>query len=369
MKRIGLGLLPAAVLLAGCMHTVPGLPALGAKTGADDTSPSVDDVLKHISCEIRRAYDANPGALAKSDYLIGVGVVFEIEDAFSLTPSVAYTEPLKLADTKLVTSLSGEIARQRRRNFTSDYVLSARALTGTPPGIGGEPPTPPAISNEVCATVNANLDGAPKERPYALTGNLRIGEIVARGLEAGAREAVVRDDETQPSFGSVVEFIVTREIGGGPSWTLKYWALPSGSDGLARVKDVHTNTITLTFTPAKPEKPKAPDRTANVEAQLVSLNEKLERLIGEQRAAREKLKSGAPKSAQGLLEFQLQSLDVSREIGELQGEIKDVGRKLDVARAEDRSAAAADAVSNAAAVQRLRTLQTNLLLQNLTPKR
>lgn len=294
MKRIGLTVLPAAVLLAGCVHdTVPGLPALKptaaerqANPGAYDKSPSVNDVLNHISCEIRRAFDAHQAALARTDYLIGVNVLFEVEDTFSLTPSVAYTEPLKLADTKLVTSLSGDITRQRRRNFTSDYTLSARGLTekaSLPPGL-------PALTDDACGKVNAPPNGALDERPYVLTGDLRIGEIVRQGLEAGDLAGVVKDGENEPSFGSVVEFIVTSEIGGGPAWTLKYWSLPSGSDGLAKAKNIHTNKVTLSFTPTKSGKPNALDERGEAEA-------------------------------------------------------------------------------DAAAAQRLRNMQTNLLLQNLTPKR
>lgn len=336
-----ISLIGVALLVTGCAHTVPPIKLTHIGQGSP---PTVQDVLNHISCEIKQADAENGNILSKDKYIVTVNLTLQVQDTFGLTPSINYTEALKAPSKDLVTGLGADLNNQRRRNFTTSYVIDATQLTK-------QPCAPPPGTDQT-------------ERLYDLTGNLRIGEIVEQGLKAGVMPGVIANAKTTPSFGSVVEFILTRGANVGPVWTLRYWKGPSGSAGLLNAKGVYTNTATLTFAPQY-NAPTPPDPMAATVEQLKILNAKLDKLTAQQIEFAERLKGGARGDTKSLMQAQIDSAVISRQVEALQREINQATRDMEAAQTDERRRqSATDAAINAA-----RNLQTDLLLQNLTPNR
>lgn len=334
-------LIIAALLVTGCVHTTPDIKLTHVGPGSP---PTIQAVMNHISCEIKQANAANNNVLKDKSYIITVSLTLQVQDTFGLTPSINYTETLKAPAKDLVTSLGVDLNNQRRRNFTTSYVIDAKQMDSQ----ACEQTSPPGSA----------------ERLYDLTGNLRISEIVEQGLKAGNMPGVIANAKTAPSFGSVVEFILTRGANMGPTWTLRYWKGPSGSAGLLNAKGVYTNTATLTFAPQYTA-PAAPDPMAALVEELKVVNANLAKLAERQIALTQRLEGAARGDTKSYMQTQIESSAIARQIEALQRELNQTNQRIEAAQADERRRqSASDAAINAA-----RNLQTDLLLQNLTPNR
>jgi hypothetical protein len=306
-------------------------------------------VVDHIACELVQAN--SDGELAKNNYLVTVVLLLQVDDGIGTTPTAAYTEALKAPDTSLVTSLGLDVNATRKRTFTTTYNIDMRTLAAAPPA-------PCAAASET------------EKLRYNLKGDLKLGEIVKNGFAAknqGGRSISAPTEaksDDAPSFGSEVEFIVTRAVTTfGPVWTLRYWTLPSGSGGLLNGKNVYKNSVTVTFVPqyenppsqalqrAIGERDKAVERRNLARRRLSTLQQSL--------AALPQTKSG--RETRSMVEqFNLPTAQAAVEATD--AEVARAEAALRDAEARD-SAAGSDA--RQAAVARSQALQTTILLQNI----
>jgi hypothetical protein len=226
-----------AALLSAC-NTVPALlPDPGS-----DSRLTVKDVVDHISCELWRADQTWENNHAKADqarrdefshYLVTILLTLQVDDSIDVTPSLSYTNVLPKPATSVVTTLNADLGGARRRTFTTTYVVDVSKLDKT-----------------------GSCPSRPKEKPYNLGGNLGINEIVADGLEVRNEDPAIKQpvgdptDKSAPTFGSLVQFVVTRNLSGlGPVWTLKYFKGPAGAGGLINGKRMDTDSVLFTFAP------------------------------------------------------------------------------------------------------------------------
>jgi hypothetical protein len=221
------------LLLSGCT----GVPALYAPpTPANGVSqqqetllaPKVRDIVDEVACELARSKAA--GAL-QEPYTITILLTLQVEDNLDLAPSLTFIHPLAAASTNRSVLLNGDLAGNRKRNFTTNYYLDSDRLS--------------------LASCQPNA-GRPKL--YQLSGELGLADVVRDGEGSFALETstahVVRDsgDKAIPTFGSTVVFTVTKQLGGlGPIWTIKHFKGPSGSNGLFTGKSIRTDTLTIAF--------------------------------------------------------------------------------------------------------------------------
>jgi hypothetical protein len=240
----------AGSILAGCAGVAP---ILSEKESPIDLNPShlkasnaatVDNITDHIACEIYKSGKRHP-TLVSQEYYIKIFLTLQVDDQFDLTPSLTWMNPLSKM-TSFSGILSGDFGLQRRRTFTTTYNINAKTL-----------------SDDYRAKIDANslieseCDSTPlKNELYKLSGNLGIDEIIDDGLKIVNKEnGVITNpskpgDNNAPSFGSQVQFIITRQITAlGPTWALKYFKGPSGSNGLINGKTLDTDSVVLTFVP------------------------------------------------------------------------------------------------------------------------
>ena len=331
----------AGLAVAACAHNVPDLPLKNA--AEDSAGPTIKQIVDHIACELRDADGKNDGKLSSQNYQATVTLLLKVEDTLGAGPKVAYTEKFEdVPDTKLVTGVALELRGQRKRTFTTKYVVDLAGLK-----------TSNALN---CA------DPAKDRRRLDLRGDLGIREIVRDGLIASDAEGVLRKEEVLPTFGSEVEFIVTKALtGGGPVWTLRYWSLPSGDGGLLDAKKLNTNNIIIAFAPPPPPKSAgAPLANARV-LEAAARKQRADALLGDVEARLNSIpKSLVPTPEAQQLEAAQKAAEAARIVAE--AELAIARAEL---RAQERTRALEEQDAQRAAANASRDLLNTMLLQGL----
>jgi hypothetical protein len=338
-------------MLSACSHGVPSL----TEQPIGQSGPTVQAVIKHIDCELSQANENSLGTLAAQKYLVNVNLLLQVDDNVDVTPSFSYIDPLKAASTNFTFVLAADVGGARRRTFTTTYTIGAAQL----------PPSKTACGDDV------GVSGVKSE----LRGDLGIQEIVANGLMAKAlgggiiTAAPDLTDKTVPSYGSQVQFVITRSITNlGPVWTLTHFKGPSGSSGLLNGKKQYTNTVTLGFAPQIPSAPAPSAATTAASARLAAVQSNIARLNdaiqASELSARAQVRPG--KSMQEL-QLQLQIPRLNADLLSLEAERSSAEADLHAAQTEDERRA--ETVSRDAAATAAENLVTTMFLQNLSTGR
>lgn len=223
----------ASLLVAGCgvpsLYSPPVPPNGTGQVSETLLAPKVADITDEIACELGRAKQDH--GLLTSPYIVTVLLTLQVEDNLDLTPSLGFIHPFKSGAGNVTTTVSGDLGGDRKRTFTSTYYLDSAKLD--------------------TAACNPRRD---KRRLFTLTGSLGLTDIARDGEGVIARETAVthtpqnKDDKSIPTFGSTVQFIVTKSITAlGPVWAVTHLKGPGGNNGLINGKKVRTDSVTLTF--------------------------------------------------------------------------------------------------------------------------
>jgi hypothetical protein len=212
----------------------------------------VSEIVAQVQDEIQRSLVA----CGKENQVYVATAVLTLEvtngQNFNLVP--AYLDPLKAANTKFTVAGNAQLGGTQHRLFTETITL-------------------------VCEIdeLKKAQESAPKgARPDAakggsrLSGDLGIQDIVKAGIETerprsfedhgihlvGVLKGDVTDKDTDntfakntpPSFGTTIDFTITRNGGVGPMWTLIHFTGPSSSSSsLLGFSNILKDTLTLSF--------------------------------------------------------------------------------------------------------------------------
>ena len=210
--------------------------------------PTVKSIIDRITCEIRDMVRDDMGRndvtsfhrlfLLNGDYDVAVNLSLDVNDSGGLTPSLSFINPLQDA-ASLTFGISGTLSQSRVHNFSENVQFSVR---------------------EIYNDWKKNLD--PHDCPQAdtnLAGDLGLRNIVAMAALTPylneKQKSTGTDDDEKPGgdkqkssvkgvFGGSVQFVVTKNITGGPTWSLVNFR---GPGSLASLSEIHTNKITLSF--------------------------------------------------------------------------------------------------------------------------
>jgi len=209
--------------------------ALSACAGVPDFdigSPvTVANIIDRIECETYLATKSHPKL--RKDRWVGVADLFlQVDDTAGLTPSLTYIQPLATAGTQWTLGVSGTVKRARQRVYNESIKLDLSALNG-----------------KTCNKVDTDYD---------LTGNLGIEEtldIASRSLQKGEDTAAFADKE---AVGQTLQFVLTKNIGGGPTWTLTHFV---AGGPLAGAERIDTHKLIVSFAPGAVKTITLPDGT------------------------------------------------------------------------------------------------------------
>jgi hypothetical protein len=251
--------LAAMTACSGC-SVIPSFDTVaGAGPGPSEMGLTIDDVVRHIQCEILDVQegkgitdteDLNQVAKFKSNsYVAYINLTLDITNNQALTPGLNFINPAATFIGVANFGLSGTQHRNVNPAFTLDLSpLEDSAFTSRC-----------AQDNESMFGIKGNLGiqeiilagmrkSTPKDFGFGLISSLPGGEPAPTGDAAKVFAA--------PTFGSTVDFTITGTLSGGPTWTFKTFKGPGGgSNGLANVGQSEKDTLLISFAAASPNAP------------------------------------------------------------------------------------------------------------------
>ena len=199
-----------AIGLSGCT----GVPEL------DIPSPvTVADIIDRIQCEAYQAADRNPRY--RTERWAGAADLYlTVDDNAGFTPSLTYIEPLATAGTSWALGVSGTVRRARQRVYNESITFEMSTL-----------------SRRSCDKI--------VQQQYDLTGDLGIVETLGIAAVSFDQQDKVKFAEKQ-AVGQTLQFVLTKNIGGGPTWSLKHFI---GVGPILGAERIDTHKLLVSFAP------------------------------------------------------------------------------------------------------------------------
>ena len=209
-KTFSGGLLAAAAFgLSGCT----GVLAL------DIAGPiTVADIIDRIQCEASLAVQNNP-RYRKEHWGGAADLYLTVDDNAGFTPSLTYIEPLATAGTQWTLGASGTVRRSRQRVYNESIVFAMDKVNGS-----------------TCDKPH---------QAYDLAGDLGIVETLEIAAHSFDNKDEVKFAEKE-AVGQTIQFVLTRNIAGGPTWTLTHFV---GAGPIAGAERVDTHKLIVSFAP------------------------------------------------------------------------------------------------------------------------
>ncbi|NOJ40889.1 hypothetical protein [Bradyrhizobium australiense] len=209
-KLFPIGLLAvSAIALSACA----GVPEL------DIRSPvTVANIIDRIQCEAYRGTLHNP-RLRTGRWVGAADLYLQVDDSGGFTPSLTYVAPLAEAGTQWTIGASGTVKRARQR-----------------------------VYNESITFEMANLNGNSCDKvvsQYDLAGDLGIEETLYIAAHSFDGQDRVKFAEKE-AVGQTIQFVLTKNISGGPTWTLKHFI---GAGPIAAAERIDTHKLIVSFAP------------------------------------------------------------------------------------------------------------------------
>jgi hypothetical protein len=240
------------------------------------------DVVALIRCELQQEYSLNrQSAKVLDTYLVTAALSLRVDDNEGLNPSLSFIDPYRISGTSLAFGINGQLGGTRQRIFTENVAFKMTE-----------------IKSPAC-------EPAPEKNGFrigdkTLYGTLGIAQIIDMGLSvekipgvsfpaASAASAA----PNHPTFGSTVQFTLTRGVGAGPTWTFAGFKGPSGTtggggngssapQGLISYGRTDNHNFVISFASTEPKKLTAPF-TASDAAAAAAANAASQALILDQR--------------------------------------------------------------------------------------
>jgi hypothetical protein len=255
-----------------------------------DGSPKMDD---RIVNDPDRAYNLK-NILSEIEYVADAQLTLDVTGGAGFTPGITFTKPYHgavglLPATGAALSVGGQLSDSAHRNVTMDLSIDFARLIASPPPPGVPDQDPPLARElnscmtpasgtdlggylglkEVMATALTSLtmhdigifpqDKLQKTSSGPVTDQAKVagaGAPAAGGAKATVAGIPPTNDPNskgQYTFGmftTQIDFTVTENINGGPTWVLSYFKGPGGgTNGLVNAGRVVKDTLLITFVP------------------------------------------------------------------------------------------------------------------------
>jgi hypothetical protein len=211
----------SSLAVAGCAAIVPNFDIPVTEAG----TPTIKSISDRVRCELAELIE-KPGAISTllliSDIQVALQLNLTVNDTGGLTPSLSYING------PFVFGLGGTLSQSREQNFTQTFYYSLRTL-----------------GKEIALARKANIDLAvcrPTDTNLAGELGLRRTVELAFTSQHVAWDTKLSDDGV---FGGYVNFVVTKNVNAGPTWTLTNFTGPGSN--LGTFSEVNTDKLTFAF--------------------------------------------------------------------------------------------------------------------------
>lgn len=212
----------ACLTIAGCANVVPDFDIPKAADG----TPTVQSITRRVTCELAQLIDTNDGirsALLIADIEVALQLNLTVNDTGGLSPSLTY-----ISNPVFSFGLGGTLSQSREQNFTQKLYYSLNELR-----LEMAYAKRRGVDLTRCWPTDTNLAGE--------LGLRRTVELAFTGGHV-AWDTKLSDDG---AFGGYVNFVVTKNINGGPMWTLTNFTGPGSN--LGTFSEVNTDKLTFAF--------------------------------------------------------------------------------------------------------------------------
>jgi hypothetical protein len=260
-----------ATMLSGC-ETVAPFSALGVGYRESGNGPEVKvtvrDIVENLKCQIYDAALADPtlskytipGSDQQYHYFAGALLNLTVNDNGGLAPSFSFISPLfKTTTESYTTALAAQLSATRQRVYSQAFLYDVTNMVD--PANKGEMKKSChdfkdgfhinginligdlGIDEVVALGTNAiTSDDQLTDAPFVVPTSLSTGYVpVTQQNQSGIVQVVPAYQEWDchgvpqcpqpPSFGTTVQFTLTRAVGGGPNWVFNTFKGPTASGG------------------------------------------------------------------------------------------------------------------------------------------
>lgn len=256
-----------ALFLSACTN-IPS-PNYVGKDG-NEGSVTVGTLVHHIQCELHSANQFDK--LAEQNYRAQVTLTLKVEDNAGLSPSLSFIQPYAVPSTSLTYAVGGTLNVNRQRIFTDQYTIDLAKLQHKFPKNDSDTSCPGGPSTSFNLTGDLGIGGiiagglemapyqdvnadapssAPSPQNFSFDGKIANRKEVTALFEGHAAQEVKRANPSPqpPSFGSTVQFTITKSINAGPNWILQHFKGPGGNTGVLGAGRIDTDTMIIAFAP------------------------------------------------------------------------------------------------------------------------
>ncbi len=208
------------IVLSGCAAIVPNFDI-----PVNEAGPTIQSISNRVTCELAGLIEKNDGlrsALFIGDIDVALQLNLTVNDTGGLSPTLSYING------PFAFGLGGTLSQSREQNFTQKFYYSLRTLQ-----MEVDYATKRNVDLAVCRPTDTNLAGEL---------GLRKTVELAFTSEHVAWDTKLSDDG---AFGGYVNFVVTKNVNGGPTWTLTSFTGPGSN--LGSFSEVNTDKLTFAF--------------------------------------------------------------------------------------------------------------------------
>jgi hypothetical protein len=209
-----------SIALSGCSAVVPSFDI-----PVNESGPTIQSISNRVTCELAGLIDQTNGlrsALLISDIDVALQLNLTVNDTGGLSPTLSYISG------PFAFGLGGTLSQSREQNFTQKFYYSLRTLQ-----LEVDYAKKHGVDLAVCRPTDTNLAG---ELGLRRTVELALtSQHVAWGSK-------LSDDG---AFGGYVNFVVTKNVNAGPTWTLTSFTGPGSN--LGTFSEVNTDKLTFAF--------------------------------------------------------------------------------------------------------------------------
>jgi len=273
---------------------------------AAPAGPKIASLVANLKCELWNAanstttlpfYEDDPSLTTKNhtvkspeqiynlrnifseiEYIAEATFTLDVVDTSSFNPTAVLTRPLQavsglLPATSEVLSVGGSLSEAPHRYIQFNEAIDFSRLVGPMPGFPESSKL--ARAPALCAESQKNPKGGELQGDLGLKETLASGMIAATmsdisvhpvGADTstptiqGARESIeVSSNNTFGLISAQIDFTIVANINGGPTWALRYFKGPGGSNqGLINLNRQTKDTLLITFVPVCIRRPAPP---------------------------------------------------------------------------------------------------------------
>jgi hypothetical protein len=257
----------AAIFLAACT-SAPDFRTAGVDydNSAYAGQIPVGAIVDHIACELYKADAAHGNELSSESYAAVATLNLKVDDNGGVAPSLNFIHPFITPMNSVTYALGGQLNEARERTYSQTFAFNIPEISKTPAKGGcsldevawginltGDLKIKEAIDMGLSSIPSPDTKGSDSSRwmvePLTLGNTSSFTAYPTTTTTTSAAGQPTSPILDHPAFGTTIQFVLTKGINGGPTWTLTSFKGPGGMSPLASYSRMDTQQIIIALSP------------------------------------------------------------------------------------------------------------------------